>query len=118
MDNPSTYIPLIFPSSKGFVRPDINQRMEVYYSIKEESRKKYKFEYKLLNQELKEEINSNIPIRARVLKELFDNNSQLSYLPELPFQLWCIISEYEGGVESSLLGEDSSNDCFECCIIL
>jgi hypothetical protein len=33
----------------------------------------------------------------------------LSHLPKLPLELWNIVAEYEGGVESSVLGDNNTN---------
>jgi|JI10StandDraft_1071094.scaffolds.fasta_scaffold871903_1 hypothetical protein len=55
----------------------------------------------------RKEMEANIPKRALMLEKLFDND--LPYLPHLPYELWFIVAEYEGGVESSLLGNDDNN---------
>ena len=47
---------------------------------------------------------ANIPKRALMLEKFFDNH--LPHLPHLPSELWNIIAEYEGGVESSVLGDN------------
>ena len=64
------------------------------------------------------EMKANIPIRALMLNELFDDDLSLLHLPKLPLELWNIIGEYEGGVESSMLGQGSDNaDSFWCIIL-
>lgn len=55
------------------------------------------------------EMKANIPARASILNELFYEDISLSHLPKLPLELWNIIAEYEGGVESSVLGENTTN---------
>lgn len=50
------------------------------------------------------EMKANIPARTSMLKKLFDEDISLSHLPKLPLELWNIVAEYEGGVESSVLG--------------
>lgn len=60
---------------------------------------------------------ANIPKRALMLEKFFDNN--LSHLPHLPSELWNIIAEYEGGVESSVLGDIvTSTSSWSWCSIL
>ena len=64
------------------------------------------------NEQLKaKEIKANIPKRALMLEKASDD---IISLPQLPTELWKIIAEYEGGVESSLLGQmqDSSASGF------
>lgn len=56
-----------------------------------------------------EEMEANIPKRALMLKKLFDEDISLSHLPKLPLELWNIVAEYEGGVESSVLGDNNTN---------
>ena len=55
----------------------------------------------------RQEKEANIPKRALMLEKFFDNN--LPHLPHLPSELWNIIAEYEGGVESSVLGDNITN---------
>ncbi len=55
------------------------------------------------------EMKANIPARTSMLKKLFDEDISLSHLPKLPLELWNIVAEYEGGVESSVLGDNTTN---------
>ena len=55
------------------------------------------------------EMKANIPARTSMLKKLFDEDISLSHLPKLPLELWNIIAEHEGGVESSVLGDNTTN---------
>jgi hypothetical protein len=55
------------------------------------------------------EMKANIPTRTSMLKKLFDEDISLSHLPKLPLELWNIVAEYEGGVESSVLGDNNTN---------
>jgi len=57
------------------------------------------------------EIKANISARTSMLKKLFDEDISLSHLPKLPLELWNIVAEYEGGVESSVLvvGDNNTN---------
>lgn len=65
------------------------------------------------------EMKANIPARTSMLKELFDNDHSLSHLPKLPLELWNIVAEYEGGVESSVLGDNvTSTSSWSWCSIL
>jgi hypothetical protein len=67
----------------------------------------------------RKEMEANIPKRALMLEKFFDNN--LSHLPHLPSELWNIIAEYEGGVESSVLGDivtSTSTSSWSWCSIL
>jgi hypothetical protein len=45
----------------------------------------------------RKEIEANIPKRALMLEKMFADSS---HIPRLPYDLWLIIDEYEGGVES------------------
>jgi hypothetical protein len=64
----------------------------------------------------RKEMESNIPKRALMLEKLFDGN--LPHLPHLPSEFWNIIAEYEGGVESSLLGDNvTSTSLWSWCIL-
>ncbi len=68
-------------------------------------------------QKRKKEMEANIPKRALMLEKFFDNN--LPHLPHLPSELWNIIAEYEGGVESSVLGDNvTSTSSWSWCSIL
>jgi hypothetical protein len=60
------------------------------------------------------EIKANIPARALMLEELF--YSEL-YLPQLPSAICSIIAEYEGGVESSVLGDNVASTWSWCNIL-
>jgi hypothetical protein len=65
-----------------------------------------------------EEMKNNIPKRALMIKKVSDD---IPALPQLPEALWREIAEYEGGVESSLLGKannNNENDSWICCNIL
>ena len=65
------------------------------------------------------EMKANIPARTSMLNKLFDEDSSLVHLPNLPLELWNIVAEYEGGVESSLLADDTTNtSSWSCCNIL
>ena len=65
----------------------------------------------------KKAMEANIPKRALMLEKFFDNN--LPHLPHLPFEFWNIIAEYEGGVESSVLGDNvTSTGSWSWCSIL
>ena len=65
------------------------------------------------------EMKANIPARTSMLKELFDNDHSLSHLPKLPLELWNIVAEYEGGVESSVLGDNvTSTSSWSWCSIV
>lgn len=55
------------------------------------------------------EMKANISARTSMLKKLFDEDISLSHLPKLPLELWNIVAEYEGGVESSVLGDNTTN---------
>ena len=54
----------------------------------------------------RKEIEANIPKRALMLEKMFDDSS---HIPRLPYYLWLIIAQYEGGVESSLLGDNNDS---------
>ncbi len=41
-----------------------------------------------------------------MLEKMFADSS---HIPRLPYDLWLIIDEYEGGVESSLLGDNNDS---------
>ena len=65
-----------------------------------------------------EEIKANIPKRALMLEKA---SSDISSLPQLPSILWKEIAEYEGGITSSLLGQEessSTSDLGSWCNIL
>ncbi len=65
----------------------------------------------------RQEMEANIPKRALMLEKFFDDN--LPHLTHLPSGLWNIIAEYEGGVESSVLGDNitSTGSWFWCNIL-
>jgi hypothetical protein len=75
------------------------------YSVNVESQTK-----KLQKRQEKE---ANIPKRALMLEKFFDDN--LPHLPHLPSGLWNIIAEYEGRVESSVLGDNITNTSSWSC---
>ncbi len=63
-----------------------------------------------------EEMEANIPKRALMLQKASDD---ILTLPQLPSALWKEIAEYEGGVESSVLGENTTNtSSWSWCTIL
>ena len=65
----------------------------------------------------RKEMEANIPKRALMLEKFFDDN--LPHLPHLPSGLWNIIADYEGGVESSVLGDNvTSTASWSWCSIL
>jgi len=65
------------------------------------------------------EMKANISTRTLMLKKLFEEDISLSHLPHLSSKLWNIIAEYEGGVESSVLGDNITNaSSWSCCHIL
>ena len=65
----------------------------------------------------RQEMEANIPKRALMLEKFFDDH--LPHLAHLSSGLWNIIAEYEGGVESSVLGDNITNtSSWSCCHIL
>lgn len=61
------------------------------------------------------EMKDNISKRALMIQKVSDD---IIFLPQLPLVLWKEIAEYEGGVESSLLGKannNNENDSWTCC---
>ena len=69
-------------------------------------------------QQKAKEIKANIPKRSLMLEKV---SSDILILPLLPSVLWKEIAEYEGGVESSLLGQEensSTNGVCSWCNIL
>ena len=93
---------------------NIEQRIMVYEQIREEIIEETTVEYSLLKERLQKELENNIPIRAKMLKEIFDESL---FLPHFSFPLCKIIAEYEGGIESHLLGSTSSDSC-PCCAMM
>jgi len=68
-----------------------------------------------MNKELKKlkEMETNIPKRALMLEKTSDD---IPFLPLLPSALWLEIAKYEGGVESSILGQVKDNNDGWCVI--
>jgi hypothetical protein len=83
-------------------KTDYERQQDYYRAVREVNKAEAKKQ---------KEMEANIPKRALMLEKV---SSDTFSLPQLPSVLWKEIAEYEGGVESALLGEEQTNNGSWC----